>query len=80
MFRVSRSRRGPDPTLGYRMLLLALGAATGLFGMATERNWLVTIGTVFLGAGLLIAIYQRRKSQRLRQIEEDGEPPTHNND
>jgi hypothetical protein len=45
------------------MLLFALGAATGLFGMATDRLWLVTIGTVFLGAGLLIAIRETRRSR-----------------
>jgi hypothetical protein len=62
------------------MLLFALGAATGLFGMATERSWLVTIGTVFLGTGLLIAITQRRKASPPQEAEEDGDQPTRNTD
>ncbi|MGH7501263.1 MAG: hypothetical protein ACREL7_05830 [Longimicrobiales bacterium] len=74
MFRPSRRRHGPDPTLRYRMLLFGVGAVAGLFGMATERSWLVLTGTVFLAIGLVVAIVANRK--RLREGEQadtDGE-------
>jgi hypothetical protein len=45
------------------MLSFALGAATGLAGIATGISWLVTVGTVFLGVGLLIAIRQSRRDE-----------------
>ncbi|MCI0435368.1 MAG: hypothetical protein L0271_17255 [Gemmatimonadetes bacterium] len=69
MFRPGRTRRGPDPTLSYRVALLVLGAAAGLGGMATGWMWLVTLGTVLLGAGLAIAIVTQSRRKR------DGDPP-----
>jgi hypothetical protein len=45
------------------MVLFALGAATGLFGMATDRTWLVTVGTVFLAIGLLFAMREWKRAR-----------------
>lgn len=72
MFRPSRTRRGSDPTLGLRMLLFALGAVTGLSGMATERSWLVTIGTVFLGIGLLLSMREWKRTRNRGDEQETG--------
>lgn len=72
MFRPSRMRRGSDPTLGLRMLLFALGAVTGLSGMATETSWLITIGTVFLAIGLLLAMREWRRTRNAGNEQEKG--------
>jgi len=74
MLRPDRTRRGPDPTLPFRILLFVLGAVAGLTGMATERIWLVTLGTVFLAAGLGIAIVAQRRRSRHPDEPTSGPP------
>jgi hypothetical protein len=54
------------------MLLFALGAMTGLGGMATERSWLVLAGTIFLAAGLVIAMVAHRRQLRAQKADDDG--------
>ena len=70
VLRPDRTRRGPDPTLPFRIALFVLGAVAGLTGIAAERMWLVTLGTVFLAAGLAIAIVAQR--QRARTPDDPG--------
>lgn len=46
---VRRSRREtPDPYVGLKMLLFALGAALALAGMLLARTWLVVTAMVVL--------------------------------
>ena len=49
MFRVRRDRRGPDPWIKARQVLLIGGGLVGLAGMATEQNRLI-----YLAIGLLV--------------------------
>jgi len=64
VFRPSRSVRGPDPWLPYRTALFVAGAACGLGGMAFDIGWLVTVGIVLLGMGVVVGLIARRRAER----------------
>ncbi len=71
MLRPDRRRRGPDPTLQLRMAMFVLGAVAGLTGMALDQLWLVTVGTIFLAIGLVIAMIEHRKRERAHRDAEE---------
>lgn len=54
LFRPTRSRRGPDRFLPFKMILLALGGATAIAGFMLEIDWLVTaaVAPLVIGLGL----------------------------
>jgi hypothetical protein len=64
VFRPSRAARGPDPWLPYRILLFFVGAGCGLGGMAFDIGWLVTVGSVLLGCGVVAGLIARRRDER----------------
>lgn len=51
---LDRSRRGPDPWVGWKVGLFCAGAALGLVGMAAAERWLVfaAMGVLAVGVGL----------------------------
>lgn len=59
MFRPSRTRRGPDPYLDWKVALFVAGAAAGSVGMATGSRWLVGTAIVLLGAGVALRAARR---------------------
>jgi hypothetical protein len=68
VFRARRDRAGPDRFLGLKHSLFWIGAGLGLFGMATERDWLVWVAVLALGLGVLLGVVGRRER-------EEEEPP-----
>lgn len=58
---VRRSPRdGPDPYVGLKMLLFALGAAMALAGMLLTRTWLVAVAMVVLVVGFFVRFLPAR--------------------
>jgi hypothetical protein len=53
-FRPRREHVGPDPHLNIKLILFAVGAAFGVAGMITGRDWLLYIGIAILVAGALL--------------------------
>jgi hypothetical protein len=74
-FRPSRERRAPDRYLHVKMLIFVIGAGFLLAGIASERDWLVTVAVLTFAAGLLIRLFDERR-QRIREdeilLDEDG--------
>jgi hypothetical protein len=60
MIRLDRSRRDPDIWLGEKMIFFATGAALGLAGMVTGRDWLIWVAIVVLGIGFALRLFSRR--------------------
>ena len=54
LFRPSRERRGPDPYQHWKTLLFAIGAALGLAGIFTERDWLILVAIAVLAVGVAL--------------------------
>jgi len=52
LLRPSRERRGPDPLLGPRMLLLAAGGVMAIAGFMLHFDWLITGAIVVLAIGI----------------------------
>jgi hypothetical protein len=59
-FRVDRSRRGEDRSLGQKMLIFVLAAVAGLAGMATDTGWLVYLAIALLVGGLILRTLDSR--------------------
>ncbi len=53
------------------MAMFVLGAVAGLTGMALDQLWLVTMGTIFLAIGLVIAMIEHRKRERAHRDAEE---------
>ena len=64
LFRPGRARRGEDPHQSTKILIFALGAAAGLAGIATGRDWLVTTGILILAIGVALRVVGARNEER----------------
>lgn len=60
-FRLDRKRREHDRYVTHRMVIFVTGAAFGLAGIATEREWLVYIGIAVLLVGMLLRLAAQRR-------------------
>lgn len=60
LFRPDRTRRGTDRFLPVKMMLFVIGAALGMIGMATDRNWIIYIAVGVLVVGLLLRFANRQ--------------------
>jgi hypothetical protein len=58
-FRPDRGRRGEDRLLGEKMMVFMLGAAIGIGGIATDRDWLVYVALLLLVLGLAMRFLGR---------------------
>jgi hypothetical protein len=58
-FRPDRGRRGEDRLLSEKMMVFVLGAAIGIGGIATGRDWLVYVALVLLVLGLAMRFVGR---------------------
>lgn len=61
LFRPDRNRTGPDPHQSTRITLFTLGAAAGLAGIATDRDWLVLTGIAILAVGVVMRFMGERE-------------------
>jgi hypothetical protein len=55
-----RDRGGPDPHLGWKSLLFAVGAAFAVVGIATENTLLTGAAIALLALGLVLRLAARR--------------------
>lgn len=62
-FRVSRTRRGPDPYLPFKQLIFALGAFLAMLGIAIDRPLLVNIAIGVLVIGIVLRFVGMRRSR-----------------
>ena len=69
-----RSRRGPDPYLGWKVRLFLAGAVVALVAMARESSWLMGVAVLFLGAGFLLRFLPQPDDED-EAGEADGEVP-----
>lgn len=60
LFRPARGPRGEDPYLPHKMLLFVTGAAFGITGIVSGREWLINIGIVVLVAGVILRFAKAR--------------------
>ena len=60
LFRPDRRSSGEDPYQAAKITIFARGAAAGLAGIATGREWLVTVGIVILALGVLLRWRSKR--------------------
>lgn len=60
LFRPGRARRGEDPHQSTKILIFALGAAAGLAGIASGRDWLVIAGILILAVGVALRVIGSR--------------------
>lgn len=60
MIRPSRTRRGPDAFLDWKVRLFFVGAALALVGIATGIEWLVGVAIGTLAAGLILSFLSKR--------------------
>ena len=74
LFRPSRERYGPDPLYEWKVILFSVGAGMGLFGMISNRDWLVLAAIPVLAVGVTLRWFGRRRSADDAQAE-PGESP-----
>ncbi len=72
LFRPSRERYGPDPYYHWKVILFTMGAGIGLFGMISNRDWLVLVAIPVLAAGVALRWLGR---QRPGDDSPEDEPP-----
>jgi hypothetical protein len=60
LFRPSRTRRGSDPYYDWKVAAFSLGAAFGLAGIFTNRDYLVLVAVPILALGIALRWLPRR--------------------
>jgi hypothetical protein len=75
LFRPRRDRRGPDPFLNVKAILLALGGCLAVAGFMLRIDWLVTVAILPLIIGL--AVNFRRTSGDDATPDIDPDPADH---
>jgi hypothetical protein len=71
VIRLDRSRRGPDVWLGEKMIFFAVGAALGIAGMVTGRDWITYLAIAVLALGLGLRLLGRGGRQEEEEEEEE---------
>jgi uncharacterized membrane protein YjjP (DUF1212 family) len=61
LFRTSREHRGPDPYQRWKLVIFALGAAFGLAGIGTGRDWMILSAIGILAVGVLLRFLRKRE-------------------
>jgi uncharacterized membrane protein YoaK (UPF0700 family) len=57
---LDRTRRGEDVWLGQKLLFFVVGAALGVAGMITGRQWIIWVAIAVLALGLVLRLAGRR--------------------
>ncbi len=61
LFRPSRERYGPEPYYHWKVIVFTIGAGMGLFGMISNRDWLVLAAIPVLAVGVALRWFGRRR-------------------
>lgn len=72
LFRPSRERYGPDPYYHWKVILFSIGAGMGLFGMISNRDWLVLAAIPVLVVGVVLRWLGRKRSAEGDQGEDSA--------
>lgn len=71
LFRPRRDRRGPDPFLNVKAILLALGGSLAVAGFMLRIDWLVTVAIIPLIVGLAVNFRRTSGDDATPDIEPD---------
>jgi hypothetical protein len=71
-FRADRRPRRHDPFLQHKTLLFALGAGCAFAGMLFDADWLVSVGIVVLGSGVVLRLIGERRRDRAEKEDDEG--------
>jgi len=71
----NRGSRGPDPHLGRKVQIFALGAVLGLAGIGFESSLLVGLAIVVLAVGMVLRLLPDPPSSGDPGMEDTAEPP-----
>jgi hypothetical protein len=73
LFHASRDTQGDDRFLRLKVIIFVIGAALGIAGMSSRRDWLVATAIGVLAIGIVLRVLSAR--QRAHEADpEDGQP------